>query len=62
VRTHKTEHLLKSQNLTEDLIAEAEQLIKTECVPITDVRSNKKYRQAMTGVLLGRILRKMIDS
>jgi CO/xanthine dehydrogenase FAD-binding subunit len=62
VRTHKTEQLLKSKNLTEDLIAEAENLITTECVPITDVRSNKKYRQAMTGVLLGRILRKMVKN
>ena len=62
VRTPKTEQLLISKNLTDDLIAEAEQLITTECVPITDVRSNKKYRQAMTGVLLGRILREMIES
>ncbi len=62
VRAHKTEQLLKSQELTEDLIVEAEQLITTECVPITDVRSNKKYRKAMTGVLLGRILRKMVES
>ena len=62
VRTPKTEQLLISKNLTDDLIAEAEQLITTECVPISDVRSNKKYRQAMTGVLLGRILGEMIES
>ena len=62
VRAHKTEQLLKSRKLTEDLIAEAEKLVTTECVPITDVRSNKKYRQAMTGVLLGRILRKIAES
>ena len=62
VRAHKTEQLLKSQKLTEDLIVEAEKLVTTECIPITDVRSNKKYRQAMTGVLLGRILREMIES
>jgi len=62
VRAHNTEQLLKSQKLTKDLIVEAEKLITSECIPITDVRSNKKYRQAMTGVLLGRILRKMIES
>ncbi|MHA1542771.1 MAG: FAD binding domain-containing protein, partial [Candidatus Hodarchaeales archaeon] len=60
VRAPKTEQLLKSQVLSEDLIAQAEQLVATECVPITDVRSNKKYRQAMTGVLLGRFLREII--
>ena len=60
VRAPKTEQLLKNQILSEDLISQAEQLVTTECVPITDVRSNKKYRQAMTGVLLGRFLREII--
>jgi CO/xanthine dehydrogenase FAD-binding subunit len=60
VRAPKTEQLLKTQILSEDLIAQAEQLVTTECVPISDVRSNKKYRQAMTGVLLGRFLREII--
>ncbi|MHA1945025.1 MAG: FAD binding domain-containing protein [Candidatus Hodarchaeales archaeon] len=60
VRAPKTEQLLKNQILSEDLIAQAEQFVTTECVPITDVRSNKKYRQAMTGVLLGRFLREII--
>ena len=60
VRAPKTEQLLKNQILSENLITQAEQLVATECVPITDVRSNKKYRQAMTGVLLGRFLREII--
>ncbi|MHA1444591.1 MAG: FAD binding domain-containing protein [Candidatus Hodarchaeales archaeon] len=60
VRAHKTEKLLKSQKFSIDLIMQAEQLVATECVPITDVRSNKQYRQAMTSVLLGRFLRKFI--
>ena len=61
VRAHKTESLLKSREFTKELIGQAEQLVTSECVPITDVRSNKDYRQAMTGVLLGRFLRKFLN-
>jgi CO/xanthine dehydrogenase FAD-binding subunit len=56
VRGKKTENLLKNKILTKKLIDEAHDLIQTECVPIDDVRSNKNYRQAMTGVLLARYL------
>lgn len=56
VRGSKTENLLCDKILTHDLINEAHDLIQTECVPIDDVRSNKSYRQAMTGVLLSRFL------
>ncbi len=57
VRAPKTEKLLKSENLTENLVEKAEKIIIDECKPISDIRSNKKYRKAMTGVLLGRVLR-----
>ena len=60
VRAPKTEALLKSQPLSQELISQVEQLVVSECKPITDVRSNKEYRQAMTGVLLGRFLRNVI--
>ena len=56
VRGRKTEELLKNKIITQDLINTAHDLIQTECVPIDDVRSNKHYRQAMTGVLLSRFL------
>lgn len=56
VRGLKTENLLSNNKLTQNLINEAHDLIQTECVPIDDVRSNKNYRQAMTGVLLSRFL------
>ncbi|MFX1284026.1 MAG: FAD binding domain-containing protein [Promethearchaeota archaeon] len=59
VRGRKTEELLKNKILTGDLIDEASSLIQTECIPIDDVRSNKNYRQAMTGVLLTRFLHKL---
>lgn len=57
VRGVKTESLLRNRKLSADLIEEAQTLIRTECQPIDDVRSNRKYRQAMTGVLLARFLR-----
>lgn len=56
VRGEKTENLLLNKILTEELINTAHDTIQTECVPIDDVRSNKEYRQAMTGVLLARFL------
>ncbi len=60
VRGKKTENLLQGNVITDELINDAENLIKTECVPIDDVRSNKNYRQAMTGVLLARFLSSQI--
>ncbi len=60
VRATQTEHLLKSQLFTKELIEQAEGLIVEETKPITDIRSNKRYRKAMTGVLLGRILKSLL--
>lgn len=60
VRGRKTEKLLKNKLVTNTLINEARELIKTECVPIDDVRSNKDYRQSMTGILLSRFLHSKI--
>jgi len=60
VRGRKTETLLTNKMLNIDLIKEAGQMIQTECIPIDDVRSNKEYRKAMTGVLLTRFLRSYI--
>jgi CO/xanthine dehydrogenase FAD-binding subunit len=57
VRGVETESLLRDRKLSADLIDEAQALIRTECQPIDDVRSNGKYRRAMTGVLLARFLR-----
>ena len=56
IRGEKTELLLKNKRLNTELIEEAKNLIQTECKPIDDVRSNKNYRRAMTGVLLARFL------
>ncbi len=56
VRGKKTEQLLKGNQISNNIFIEAERLIQTECVPITDVRSNMDYRRAMTGILLKRFL------
>lgn len=56
VRGKKTEQLLKGNQISDNILIEAERLIQTECVPITDVRSNMDYRRAMTGVLIRRFL------
>ncbi|MHA2246391.1 MAG: FAD binding domain-containing protein [Candidatus Hodarchaeales archaeon] len=61
VRGKRTENLLINEILTQDLIIEAHNLIQTECDPIDDVRSNTKYRQAMTGVLLTRFLSPQLE-
>lgn len=60
VRAFETETLLKSQPLSEELINKAVRLVQTEGAPISDLRSNKEYRMAMSGVLLGRFLRELL--
>ena len=57
VRGVKTESLLRNRKLSANLLEEAQTSIRTECQPIDDLRSNRKYRRAMTGVLLARFLR-----
>jgi CO/xanthine dehydrogenase FAD-binding subunit len=61
VRATRTEELLMSSDFTKDLITRAENLIIEESKPISDIRSNKNYRKAMTGVLLGRILKNFLS-
>lgn len=61
VRAYKTEALLKNQVISEELIKQAVELVKTESSPISDLRSNEEYRRAMTGILLERFLGKIVD-
>jgi len=60
VRANKTENFLKSNAFTKDSIEQSEKIVMEECKPITDIRSNERYRKAMTGVVLGRILRSFL--
>jgi CO/xanthine dehydrogenase FAD-binding subunit len=56
VRGKKTEKLLINKKLSYEIMKKAIQLIRKECLPINDIRSNKTYRQAMTGILLQKLL------
>jgi CO/xanthine dehydrogenase FAD-binding subunit len=56
VRGIRTEKLLRRRKLDPDLIKEACNLIKTECVPIDDIRSNSNYRSEMIAVLFEKVL------
>lgn len=57
VRGEKTERYLKNKQLSQQIIEVSKELIQEECIPIDDIRSKKRYRSAMTGVLLSRFLR-----
>jgi len=52
----KTSAFLAGKRLTNEAIAKAAELVKTEVSPITDVRSEADYRREMCGVLLARAL------
>jgi xanthine dehydrogenase small subunit len=54
LRLHKTEQLLTGQTITDDLIDEAAEMVRSEITPISDVRGGQDYR-----LLLGEnVLRK----
>ncbi len=52
----KTEAFLTGKKLTEKVLAEAAELVKSEVHPISDIRSEAAYRREMCGVLLKRAL------
>lgn len=57
VRAHRLEKLLDGKPLSDDLIAEAIELLPHEIAPITDVRATREYRLHMCRVMLDRGLR-----
>lgn len=62
VRAYKTESLLAGRAITSDLVEQAGQSISLEVSPITDLRSTEHYRRRVTGNVLARFLREIIDS
>ncbi len=56
LRAPKTEALLSGNRLTNELIEDAAALVMTEVAPIDDHRGSAKYRRAMCGTLLRRLL------
>jgi len=55
----KTQAFLAGKRLTEKVIAEASEIVKTEVSPITDTRSEADYRREMCGVLVLRALHRL---
>ncbi|HRS53495.1 MAG TPA: xanthine dehydrogenase family protein subunit M [Bacteroidales bacterium] len=53
-RAHKIEYILNGNQLSENLINQAKQIISTEISPITDIRASKEYRLHMASVMLER--------
>ncbi|SBW09047.1 FAD binding domain in molybdopterin dehydrogenase [uncultured Eubacteriales bacterium] len=60
IRLRKTEALLDSQPLAEEVIRQAVELARTEVSPIDDVRASKAYRLEVVGVVLARGLRALM--
>lgn len=53
-RAHKIEVLLSGQDLNDELIARAVELVPLEISPITDIRSSSEYRSHVSKVMLKR--------
>ena len=60
LRAVKTEKYLETVPAGRPSIDRAAEMIRTECRPITDHRSNEEYRREMTGVLLERGLSQLL--
>ncbi|MEG1884620.1 MAG: hypothetical protein RR224_13060, partial [Clostridia bacterium] len=60
IRLRKTEQLLDTEPLTEETIARAVALARTEVSPIDDVRASQAYRLEVVGVVLARSLRALM--
>lgn len=61
LRAKRTEQLLTGQPLSGPLIEQAAIRIREECAPIDDIRSEAWYRREITGTLLSRGLRSLVD-
>ena len=59
VRTEK--FMLLKQTINKAMIAEAAEMLMSEVSPITDVRSDEKYRRAMCGELFCEIIEKLVQ-
>jgi CO/xanthine dehydrogenase FAD-binding subunit len=57
VRAPRTESLIAGNELTDEIIAQAQRLAPEEIVPITDIRATERYRLHMVTVMLERGLR-----
>ena len=60
IRLRQTEALLDARPLTEERIARAVELARSEISPISDVRASQEYRLEVAGVVLERSLRALM--
>ncbi|MBC8384689.1 MAG: xanthine dehydrogenase family protein subunit M [Candidatus Cloacimonetes bacterium] len=58
-RSERIEELLNGNNISDDLIQKAKELIPSEISPISDIRSSKKYRSHMMQVMFERGMKKV---
>ncbi|HKP10493.1 MAG TPA: xanthine dehydrogenase family protein subunit M [Blastocatellia bacterium] len=59
IRAPQTEAMLAGRPITPDLIKQAQETIKREVSPITDLRSTEHYRRAVTANVLAKCLRQL---
>lgn len=59
MRSKRAEEALRGKAVSEELMDKAEELVKEEIAPITDVRASEAYRREMAGVLVKRALMKV---
>jgi carbon-monoxide dehydrogenase medium subunit len=60
VRAPKTEAFLSGKTLDPGVLAEAMEIVRTEATPITDVRSTQAYRVRTLGIVLKRVLERLV--
>lgn len=60
IRARETERLIEGHRIDEPLIEAARAAMMNEVRPITDVRSNERYRRTVSGNLVARFLRECL--
>jgi carbon-monoxide dehydrogenase medium subunit len=61
LRLFEVESLLEGSFLTKELLTEAQQRASQSVSPISDIRSTADYRRHLTGVLVKRALKRLLD-
>jgi carbon-monoxide dehydrogenase medium subunit len=56
LRAPAIEALLRGNEITDALVAQARSIVSDEIAPITDIRSSREYRQHMVEIMLARAL------
>ncbi len=55
VRAKKAEEVLKGKKITEALLAEAAEVVKTEVSPVSGIEGSESYKRDLAGTLLKRV-------